>query len=433
MKKKLSHKKLQEKIEFTPHKGQKDVLKLFREYDDLRIACGRRWGKSVIAAYIALSLLLQDDKRVWIVGPNYEVTDKIFIEVEKWVKRYFPSLTSNIKHSPTKSIETPSGSFIKCKSTNAEASLIGEQLDLVIIDEVARVKPKVYKRDIMPCLIDREGQSIFISTPFGKNWFYDEFQKSKKLDYAASLNKPSYENPHIPNKFINRMKETYPKDVFKQEIEAKFLDDAATLFKGVDELVNDDAYEDPKEGHKYVMGVDFAKHRDFNVITVVDRFTHKVVYWERTNKDRYSLQKERIVTLARKYNRAKVIFDSTGVGDPIVEDLEQENIKAKNFTFSGKSKTRLINKLIVFIEQKLLVLPPEQEILDELKSYRREYVNKKTGEPKKNPTYSTLPGMHDDCVDSLALAVWGLPDHRKGGKKNKTLDTNFKRKFNYAS
>lgn len=434
-KKVLSHEKLQKKIRWSPHAGQQNVLDAYLKYDDLRIACGRRWGKSEVGAYIALSELIQDDKRIWIAGPNYNVTDKIFEKVEKWMKKYFPSLISKVIHSPTKKIETHAGSFLECKSTNSDSSLIGDQLDLVIVDEVARVDRKVYDRDIEPCLIDRQGKSIFVSTPFGKNWFYDEFVKAKNREYAAAINEPSYNNPHLPKAYIDRLKEKLPKDVFKQEIEAEFSDDAATLFKGVDDLVLDkaDCYEDPKKGHSYVIGMDFAKRRDYTVITVIDRYSHKVVYWERTNKDRYSLQKERIVAISKKYNNARVIFDSTGVGDPIVEDLEQDNIPAKDFTFSGKSKTQLMNKLIVFVEQKLINIPNEKQLIDELKAYRREYFNKKTGKAKRNPTYTSISGMHDDCVDSLALAVWGLPDNKKRLNKNKTTKSNFKRRFQYNS
>ncbi len=431
----LSHSKLQRKIKWEPHKGQKKAIDLYLKKDDLRIACGRRWGKSELGAYIALSELIQDDKRIWIVGPNYTVTDKIFEKVEKWMKKYFPSLIKSVVHSPTKRIETHAESFIECKSTNSDSSLIGDQLDLVIVDEVARVDKKVYERDIEPCLIDRQGKSMFVSTPFGKNWFYDEFNKAKQREYAASINEPSYNNPYLPTEYFDRLREKLPKEVFKQEIEAKFADDASTLFKGLEDLIEDksDCYEDPKTGHAYVMGVDFAKSRDYTVITIIDRYTHKVVYWERSNKDRYHLQKQRITKIAKRYNNAIIIFDGTGKGDPIVEDLEQENLHVKNFIFSGKSKTKLIDKLIVFVEQKLITIPNETELINELKAYRREYFNKKTGKAKKNPTYTTISGMHDDCVDSLALAVWGLPDHKREVKRNKTTKSNYKRSFQYNS
>jgi len=76
-----------------------------------------------------------------------------------------------------------------------------------------------------------------------------------------------------------------------------------------------------------------------------------------------------------------------------------------DYKYTNKSKTQLIEKLSIFIEQKRIFYPPIPELLDELESFGYHLT------PSGNYKYGAPEGMHDDCVNSLALAVWPLPDH----------------------
>lgn len=412
---------IQDKIDFHPHEGQKDLIDKFLNHEDLRVACGRRWGKSMVSAFIALMYLLQDDKRVWVVGPSYDVTDKIFEYIEKWIKQYFSSLSGNIVHGPPAKIETPTGSFIKCKSTSSSSSLIGEQLDLVIVDEVARVEEKVYNRDIMPCLIDREGKTIFISTPYGKNWFYEEFLEAENEDYMASINYPTYSNPNVPESYVKKMRRKMPEEMYKQEIEAEFLEDGATMFRNLQEIIRDkgEVYKSPKKGHTYVMGVDLAKSKDWTVFVVIDRRTHEVVKFERFKDEPFPFVRKRMKAVSSRYNDAWAIIDSTGLGEGVLDELRRMSIPVDGYNFTSKSKEELIEKLRIFIEQKAITLPDEKQLIEELRNYGYITASKRTGKPLQNPKYGPIIGTRDDCVDALALSVWGLMDSNIRGDKKK--------------
>lgn len=75
--------------------------------------------------------------------------------------------------------------------------------------------------------------------------------------------------------------------MFRQEYLAQFIKDANAVFKqdklSLCELDNLRLLP-PQVGHYYVLGVDLAKHKDYTVITVIDRRTKCVVYHERFNK-----------------------------------------------------------------------------------------------------------------------------------------------------
>ena len=45
------------------------------------LACGRRFGKSLLTSIVALTVLFQPNRRIWIVAPTYDLGDKIYREI----------------------------------------------------------------------------------------------------------------------------------------------------------------------------------------------------------------------------------------------------------------------------------------------------------------------------------------------------------------
>lgn len=393
--------KLFDKIKWKPHTGQEDILKA--NVRDVAICAGRRWGKSAVCAYLALKTLFEPDKKIWLVAPSYDLTRKVFDYVVKWFLMVVPSATQTISTRPFPKINFVfKNSKIECKSAENPTSLLGEEVDLLIIDEAAQISKRVYEQYLFPTTSSRIGKTIFCSTPFGKNWFFHKFVWCQENGLA--FNFPSNNNPFFPAGEWERTKNMLPERVFKQEYQAKFLDDAASVFRGIRSIVKDNTYSDAITGRQYVMGVDFGKHEDFTVLTVIDRYNHNVVFWDRFNKIDYPYQKKRILAISQRYNHARAIVDSTVVGEPIKEDLERDGVFVDDFKFSNQSKKELVEKLGIFIEQKKVWIPYEDILIDELESFG--YRLSDAG----NVIYKAPEGLHDDCVMSLALAVWGLPN-----------------------
>ena len=223
-------------IDYQPHAGQ---LKMHYppdgEYDynnnpgGVRFTvacCGRRWGKSFSAAREAEIILSQPDKRVWVVAPNYGTSEKIFriIYDDMIIKQNLPAIR---KSSKEQYIEFEWGSSVYGKSADHPDSLIGEGLDLVIIDEAAKINPKIWESYIRPTLSDRKGRAIFVSTPDGYNYFYDLYLRGKSQKNWYSFNSPSWENqfafPEGKNDDdIVEAQSSVTSEIFYQEYGAKF-------------------------------------------------------------------------------------------------------------------------------------------------------------------------------------------------------------------
>jgi len=399
---------LNEIIKFKPRESQKQISDCKER--EMAICAGRRWGKSVICAYIITKEFYKafkklrsgeiDSWKCWIVAPNYELTQKVFDYVVKFLLKAEPDLGKYISSRPFPQIRLTESFWIQCKSAENPTSLLGEELDLIIIDEAARISKNIWDTYIYPTTTIRKGKVIFISTPFGQNWFFHKYNQCAENN--AAFHFESRDNPLFEKSEWDKAKLLFPAAIFSQEYEATFNPDAAAVFRGIDEIIKDNCLSDYVRDHRYVMGVDLGKHEDFTVITVIDKYNNNVVYFDRFNTIDYPFQKARIKATSDRYAGARVILDSTGVGEPIKDDLMRAQVFVDDFVFTNKSKKELIEKLSIFIEQKNVFIPNEQKLISELREFGYHLTD------SGNVIYGAPEGSHDDCVCSLALAVWGL-------------------------
>lgn len=368
-------------------------------------------GKSLIAThnsnvlgFIATIECCLPNRKIWIVAPDYGLTEKVFNYLLNNIVKIFPEGSFKVSSKAGMSIRFSNGTIVECKSADNSVSLLGDELDLLIIDEAAVLNPNIYERYLFATTAMRKGTTIFISTPVKKNWFFRKYKEVQEREDGFVWNTPSSINPHLPREEIERAKQILPADVFKQEYEAQFLDAGQGVFRGFMDCVLQDCYEEPIGTHRYIMGVDLAKVNDFTVITIIDKQTHRVVYWDRFNGIEWNLIIERIKSAAKKYNNAKIIIDSTGLGNPITETLKRQGLKVEDFKFSSKSKKDLVDKLSIFLEYQSVFIPDEPILLDELDCFACDMTE--SGVLK----YSAPSGKKDDSVMSLGLAVWELQD-----------------------
>lgn len=408
---KISDIALCKKIGFTPHEAQLEIMEAAKVKRDITICAGVRFGKSKLCGYQAFKRLLADNQRIWIVSLTYDMAKKIFDYVVDFAGAYDRRLLKGLSNRPVPKLEVKEwNSWIECKSADNETSLMGEELDLAILDEAARMKPDIMDRYITARLSTRRGKSFVISTPFGQNWFYRRYVNTLNNDDGESFHFESRDNPHFPIEEWDKARLRLPKDIFQQEYEAAFLADAAAVFRNVHNCIKEGCLQEPKPSHRYVMGLDLAKWNDFSVITIIDKMTHEVVYWDRFNKIPYTMQLTRIKDSARKYG-ATVVIDALNVGAAIADDLRASGIGVIDFKATGNdsenremqgTKERAIEKLNSFFETNNITIPNENVLINELDTYG--YQMSEAG----NLKYGAPEGLHDDCVSSLMIAVWGL-------------------------
>jgi hypothetical protein len=296
-------------------------------------------------------------------------------------------------------IELKNGSIFQIVGCDKIDSIVGTNPVGVVFSEYSLMKAQVWEF-IRPILAENGGFAIFVYTPRGMNEGWKILQIAK-------------ENPHewwhevltvddtkaISETTLFQEKKEMPADLFDQEYYVKFIDGASSVFKRIDQNIYTEKQE-LKYGKRYQIGVDLAKYQDFTVISVIDLHTFYLVKQIKFNKIDWQEQKELIIREIKYWNRARTYVDSTGVGDPIVEDLKRL-VPVEAFHFNETSRTQLLNNLQVMLEQDKLKLPNDQELINELRSMQYELVGQKV--KMKVPE-----GLHDDRIMSLGLACWGL-------------------------
>jgi len=391
------------------HEAQRQIIKaVFDGYKVITACCGRRFGKSKLMAFLLIFLCCTKRREKYaVIAPTYDQSKIIFDEIRQYVERSktLQKLVKKIVESPYPKIEFKTGCIIDFRSADVPKNLRGRSYHLVILDEAAFIPDDTVKNVIEPMLADYNGVLIKISTPFGKNHFYESFLKGQqRIQGHISFQFPSWSNPFISHEYLEMKKAELGEDnpVWRQEYCAEFIEDSNNVFKwehiakNIDERI--ELLEKGIWGRKYAMGVDLAKYQDYTVITILDVSEHpwRLVYFERFNQKPYAYVVKKIRELYEKFNGPKILMDSTGVGDPILEQLEDI---AEGYKFTNQSKINLINRLVVALEREEVKYPNIPTLINELKYFQ--YIKTKSSLKMEAPA-----GFHDDCVISLALAVY---------------------------
>src|SRR5262245_59612170 len=395
-----------EDLGYVPHPGQ---LAVHHATEPRRVvACGVRWGKTVCAAMEGLAAAMQPNQSGsigWVVGPTYDLADRVFLEIRvRALEKLQPYIVA-VKESERRILlrNLAGGiSEIRAKSADSEVSLLGEGLNWVIIDEASRLKPRIWQSHLSQRLIDKRGWALLISTPKGKGYYYDLFRRGKGADPDwRSWNSPSWTNPLLDRDLIERERARLPQRVFRQEYGAEFIEGSGAVFRNVRDCATG-AFAEQHKDRRYFAGLDLAKVEDYTVLSVIDDKLN-LVFVDRFHKVDWSIQTQRIKAALARYDDPQVYVDSTGAGEPVYEQLRREGIEARAYAFTQKSKAALIDNLALMFEQKTITIPTPEiwpEGIDELEAFEYSVTdadNVRTGAPS---------GGHDDMVISLALAAW---------------------------
>ena len=374
-----------------PHINQQGILDNSSRFRV--ILCGRRFGKSELSQIEIISEALRGNQVAYIT-PTY-----------KLAKTFFERLTQFIPFENNKSdliINFPTGGTVEFFTGERLDNLRGRKFHFVVIDEASFI-PNLedgWLNSIRPTLTDYKGRALFLSTPRGKNYFYQLYNKGKsgETDWT-SFKFTTYDNPYIDKGEIDDARKQLPEAVFEQEYMANPMENAANPF-GTN-FISSCTKEMSKLPPMY-FGIDLAKSYDWTVIIGLD-FNGQVAYFERFQKD-WKQTKETILTLDRT---KPVMIDSTGVGDAITEDLQRHFQTMHGFKYTSQSKQQLMELLASSIH-KGEVSFPSGTIKDELDVF--EYVYSTNG-----VKYNAPSGYHDDCVNALALALKCKTDYKYSG------------------
>jgi len=392
---------------YKPHPKQREIHEALET--DIKyciVSIGRQFGKTLFAENQAAKWGLENKNwKIGWISPTYKQAKKVFKEITKALANCIYVIGMNRGDLV---IEFNNGSVIQFYSAEAYDSIRGETFDALICDEFAFFKPEAWNEVLKATVLVRGKKVLILSTPKGKNQFYNLWNLAEHNKNYISFRGSSYDNPLIDPEEIREAERNLPDHVFKQEYLAEFLDNGSSVFRNIKECIN----KSSKNANLFA-GIDLGRSDDYTVLTIVDN-NNVEVYSERWRHMEWSSIINNIVTQLNKY-RPNTLVESNGAQDAIFEQIRNKVAYNKNsiqpFVTTSKSKQNIIEDLIVKFENKDIGIIGHDWQINELEVFTYEY-NLKTRAIK----YSAPVGLHDDYVMSRAITNHALKTMQSSGK-----------------
>lgn len=365
------------------------------------LSAGRRWGKTRLGVNECLDAASKGG-RAWWVSPSYK-TSEVGWRPLRQIARKIPNAEVKLVD---RTVTLPGGGFVAVRSADNPDSLRGEGLDFVVMDECAFMQREAWTEAIRPALSDRLGKALFISTPKGRNWFWENYQRGINGEEGwASWTFPTSTNPFIDKGEIEAAKRDLPEIIFRQEYLAEFVDSDGGVFRRVQEAATLEP-QAPQAGRQYIAGVDVASSVDYTVVSVMDVEAREQVFMDRFNRVDYPVLIDRLDAIYKRYHLTSMVVESNSIGRPVIDELVARGLNIVPFTTTSATKQGIIQSLQSAFENGQIKVLNDAVLIGELLSY----------EAKRNASgsfaYSAPDGMHDDTVMSLAIAWNGMHERK---------------------
>jgi hypothetical protein len=377
---------------------QKNILDSLNRYTVTEAATKTGKTASHIIWLFEQALKIKTNQSVWWVAPVRSQAEIAFKRMKAQItsKRFFKANETKL------TLTLPTGAIIHFKSAEIPDNLYGDDVYAAVFDEFTRAREEAWHA-LRSTLTATNGQCKFIGNVKGKkNWGHRLALKAKSgepnHEYFKITAYDAAKEGHLTKmtlEEIEQAKRDLPEYVFNELYLAEPSEDGSNPF-GLTHI---------KECDKPLsklpvksIGIDLAKSYDFTVIVGLDQ-NGDVAYFDRFQKD-WNQTKE---TIIRTVGKIPALVDSTGVGDPIVEDLQRVCDRVEGCKFTSQSKQQLMEGLAVAVQQKKTsVLEGLHQ--DEMESFEYEYT-------RIGVKYTAPVGLHDDIVCSHALAYKKLFDN----------------------
>ena len=384
---------------FTPHIGQQQVINEFVKTNTKFgiLVTSRQWGKSLLGINSLFYWLLNNSKTkgAWI-SPIYKQCRKVFDEITSIAH---PIIKASNKAELT--IEFINGSTLQFLSADRGDSIRGFSFHFMVVDEAAFLKQDVFEQAILPTLSAIGKKCLIISTPKGKNWFYNYYLRgvAEGGDYK-SFRGYTQDNPYIDENFIAECRASMPPSIFKQEFEAEFTDAGSDVFTNLDKICILNEWTKPTANNTYYGGIDTGISNDYSVCVIMDA-TGRVCHVRRITNEPIESVAGIFGDILRRYSVRSCNIEVNGPGIGMYELISKSNRQTNKWTTTNENKAIGIQQLIRACEEQTLELPSRElmtDVYNEFQAYS--YKTLPTGRIQ----FNAPSGYHDDIVMATMFA-----------------------------
>ncbi|UXF50652.1 terminase [Haloquadratum phage sp.] len=365
-----------------------------------------------------------------IIAPTRQMIVNVIIPEMRDIGLFDPPINWEYKsaYSDQPGIHTPDGGralILSADNTKTVERLRGLNLAWVWIDERTAVPSRAQEIAMQRLRIGEYRNLYVTTTPKGKDDVYDFFvgdvdTNEQELEHGtlyeaddrlAVVGVPTSANPHTPDDYKDAMAADMPEEIRQQEVEGKFVEIGAGIFT-LDMMTYIHTTEmDESWRMNYILGVDPASKADEQQAreTDSDYWAISLIGVRPTTGEIYVIDQKRkrgmtlregiswISNTASQVPAPELIIESNQSQRWLQQELASEGLNTTPVQSTRDKEDKLID----------LSIPLEND--------RIIFVNHNRNSTKENPDdrwgdlrdemLAFPSGSHDDCLDSLYLAV----------------------------
>lgn len=409
------------KIELHP--GQKRIWNEMKEDHSngtrwFTISCPRQFGKTYLFQSLVIYWGTRTSKYPMLWVSQYLANARMIMNNIVDMICDEPFYKSSNKQDMK--ITFKNGSVINFRGADNPKGIRGLANRICFLDEVAHFSnlQDTVNKIIRPTMITfKDGQMYLISTPNGRNEFYEYALKGKSEEpeyntfgfYSGTY----LESPFVDMQEIENAKKELSDDIFRQEYCAEFLDVNLGVFRNIEACSTLKEWVQPGYGVRYHCGIDWGRRNDSTVVTIIDDSKRVCYIWKSEPGMGWDEQIVRILEIVKRYRVFHIFAESNAAGDILADTMKKMFPRIDGFFMTNDRKNDLVEALKYALEKKTIILPHRtlyERLDDELSSFTFKFT------PTQGKVRYTAPDhMHDDHVISLCLALQSVRKHSTFG------------------
>ena len=302
-----------------------------------------------------------------------------------------------------KAILCPGGRRWSFRSADKPDNLFGSAVTSAVLDEASRMKDDAVDA-IFSTTTRTRGPMRLIGNVRGRaNRHYQWSRKGEAGEEGFAYHRITADDAVEAGVFhledVEMARRSMPDAIFRELYYCEPSDDGGNPFgieaiRACAELNGGKATGKPVA----VWGLDIARKRDWAVLIGLDH-SRQVAAFHRWHGLSFGALVGEVSRIVGKGSRACVVYDATGVGDAVGEQLVAARVWVEPFIFSSASKQGLMEGLALALQQ------GRTSVLDGV--HRAELEAFEYDVKAGRVVYGAPAATHDDTVCAHALAWWG--------------------------
>jgi hypothetical protein len=197
------------------------------------LLCTRQWGKTYVAAGLALNqALLHPGSLILLVSPTQRQSVEVFRDKLMRLYRAAGRPVQARRPDPSMVLELANGSRVIALPGKGEGVVGYSGVAMIVIDEASKVTDELYYL-VRPMLAVSQGSLVCLSTPYGKRgWFFEEW-RDRQREWTR-LQVTAEQCPRISRKFLREEYKALGELWYGQEYLCEFKDVVESVFRSED-------------------------------------------------------------------------------------------------------------------------------------------------------------------------------------------------------